>query len=81
MCAGYEGCLDEAVKRRWRAFSCRKCCAFEPIELDPGDWLLDSLACVALIYAAEFEGSFKQKPRGSIVVRLQHIRSGGSSWV
>jgi hypothetical protein len=77
MCACYESCLEEAIKRRWRGFSCRKCYAFKPLELDPIDWLLDSLACVALIYTAEFQGSLKQKPRGSIVLKLQRIRPKG----
>jgi hypothetical protein len=83
MCAGYERCLDEAIKRRWRGFSCRKCNAFKPLELYPGDWLFDSLACIALIYTAEFQSSFKQKPRGSIVVKLQHIQSKGGilGWI
>jgi hypothetical protein len=83
MCAGYEGCLDEAIKRRWRGFSCRKCHAFKPLEFDPSDWFLDSLACIALIYTAEFHSSFKQIPRGNIVVKLQHIRSRGGilGWI
>jgi hypothetical protein len=78
LCAGYERCLDQAVKKKWPGFSCQKCRAFEPLELDPSEWLLDTLACTALMYVAEFQSSFKQKPRGNIVVRLQRIRSRGS---
>jgi hypothetical protein len=83
MCTGYEQCLDKAIKKKWRAFSCRKCHAFKPLDLDPADWLLDSLACVALIYTAEFQNIFKQKPRGTIVVKLRHIRSKGGilGWI
>jgi hypothetical protein len=75
MCAGYKRCLDEAVKRKWRGFSCRKCGAFQPLQFDPGELLLDTLACIALINVAESQSSFKQKPRGGIVRRLQHMMS------
>jgi hypothetical protein len=75
MCACYEGCLDEAVERKWGGFSCRNCRAFQPLRLDPGEWLLDSIACIALMGVAESPNNFKQKPRGGIVVRLQRIRS------
>jgi hypothetical protein len=77
MCAAYECCLDEAVRRNWRGFSCRKCRAFKPLQFDPSEWLLDTLACTALIYVAEFQSSFKQKPRGNIVMRLQRLHSRG----
>ncbi len=78
MCAGYECCLDEAIRRKWRGFSCGKCGAFKPLQLDPSEWLLDTLACTALMYVTEFHSSFKQKPRGNIVVRLRRMRSPGS---
>ena len=75
MCSGYKRCLDVAVKGRWPGFSCRECGAFKPLEFDPGELLLDSLACIALIHVAESQNTFKQKPRGAIVRRLQHMRS------
>jgi hypothetical protein len=75
MCTFYEGCLDETLRRRWHGFSCRKCLAFQPLQLDPTEWLLDCLVCIALIGVSEFESSFKQKPRGGIVEKLQHIQS------
>jgi hypothetical protein len=75
MCAGYERCLDEALRRRWRGFSCRTCHAFQPLALDSSEWLLDWLACVALMGVAEFQGSFKQKRRGNIVVTLKRLHS------
>ena len=75
MCAGYERCLDEAIIRHWRGFSCRMCHAFQPLELDSSEWFLDWLACVALVGVAEFQGSFKQKRRGNIVVTLMRMHS------
>ena len=78
LCAGYERCLDQAAKKNWPGFSCEKCRAFEPLQLDPIEWFLDMLACTALLHVAEFQSSFKQRPRGGIVVRLQRIRSHGS---
>jgi hypothetical protein len=69
MCTGYKFCLDAAVKGRWHGF------AFHPLEFDPGELLLDSLACIALINVAESQSTFKQKPRGGIVRRLQNIMS------
>lgn len=77
MCAGYERCLDEAVRRQWSGFSCRKCRAFKPLQLDSSQWLLDSLACIALIGVAEHQSSFKQKSRGRIVLKMQRIQSRG----
>jgi hypothetical protein len=77
MCACYENCLDLAIKRKWVGFSCRKCRAFEPINLNLSEWLADSLACVALMYVSEFQPNFKQKPRGGIVLRLKRIKSSG----
>ena len=77
MCARYDGCLDEAVKKKWGGFSCQECRAFKPLRRDPGEWLLDSLACIALMSVAEVPGSFKQKPRGGIVIRLQRMRCEG----
>lgn len=79
MCAGYERCLDEAIKRNWGGFSCRQCLCFEPLRLDTTEWLADSLACTALVYVAEFPNTLKQKPRGGIVFRLQRMRSEGNS--
>ena len=78
LCAGYERCLDQAVKKNWPGFSCQKCRAFEPLRLDPTEWLVDSLACTALLYVAEHPSNLKQKPRGGIVFRLQRIRSEGN---
>jgi hypothetical protein len=80
MCAGYEGCLDEAIKREWHSFSCRQCVSFEPLRLDPTEWLADSLACIALVYVAEYPCTLKQKPRGGIVFRLQRMRSEGNAF-
>ena len=77
MCAGYQTFLAIALKRNWPGFSCRKCAAFEPLELTPSEWFTDSLACVALIYVVEFQGDFKQKPRGGIVLRVCLARSRG----
>jgi hypothetical protein len=83
MCADYERCLDEAIRRRWRGFSCRKCRAFRPLHLDPDDWLLDYLACIALIHTAEFQSGLKHMPRWSIILKLRHIRSEVASqdWI
>jgi hypothetical protein len=78
MCADYKRCLDVAVKKNWQGFSCRKCGAFKPVQFDSGELLLDALACIALINVAESQNSFKQKPRGSIVRRLQHMMSRDS---
>jgi hypothetical protein len=78
MCADYKRCLDVAVKKKWHGFSCRKCAAFQPLQFDTGELLLDTLACIALINVAESQSSFKQKPRGGIVRRLQHIMSSDS---
>lgn len=75
MCTGYKRCLDVAVKGRWRGFSCRECGAFKPLAFDPAELLLDTIACMALINVAESQSTFKQKPRGGIVRRLQHIMS------
>ena len=75
LCVSYEDCLDETIRRKWRGFSCQKCHAFRPVQLNPSEWLADSLACVALLYVAEFQTSFKQQRRGSIVLRLQRLRS------
>jgi hypothetical protein len=75
MCAGYKRCLDEAVRKKWHGFSCRKCGAFLPLQFDTSELLLDTLACIALINVADSQSSFKQKPRGGIVRRLQHIMS------
>jgi hypothetical protein len=75
MCSSYERCLDVAVKNRWHGFSCRECGAFQPLQFNPAELLLDSLACIALINVAESQSTFKQKPRGGIVRRLQHIMS------
>ena len=77
MCAGYECCLDDAIRRKWRGFSCRKCRAFKPLQLDSSEWLLDSLVCLALIGVADHESSFKQKRRGLIAPKMQHIQSRG----
>jgi hypothetical protein len=71
MCAGYQNCLDETIKRKWDGFSCRSCKAFRPLQFEPSEWLADSVACIALLYVAEFENCFKQKPRGGIVAKLQ----------
>jgi len=79
MCTGYKRCLDVAVKGRWRGFSCRECAAFQPLQFDPGELLLDTLACIALINVAESQSAFKQKRRGGIVRRLQHIMSKDSA--
>ena len=79
MCAGYESCLDKAIRRKWENFSCRKCRAFKPLKRDSLEWLADSLACNALIFVAEFPSTFKQKPRGGVVRTLQHIRAYSGS--
>lgn len=78
MCAAYERCLDEAIKRNWGGFSCRQCLCFEPLRLDTTEWLADSLACTALVYVAEYPNTLKQKSRGGIVFRLQRMRSEGN---
>jgi hypothetical protein len=80
MCAGYERCLDEAIKRNWVGFSCQHCVSFEPLRLDSTEWLADSLACIALMYVAEYPSTLKQKPRGGIVLRLQRLRSDDSAF-
>ena len=77
MCAGYESCLDEAVRRKWRGFSCRRCRAFKPVRLDLSEWLEDSLACIALISVAEYPSSFKHKSRGRIILKMERIQSRG----
>ena len=74
MCAGYECCLDEAIRKKWRGFSCRMCRAFKPLQLDSSEWLLDSLVCLALIGVADHESSFKQKRRGLIAPKMKHIQ-------
>ena len=71
MCADYNGCLNKAVKRKWAGFSCRKCRAYSPIQFDSTEWLADSLACLALMYVAGFESSYKHRPRGGIVMQFQ----------
>ncbi len=75
MCAHYESCLEKAIKRNWAAFSCRRCRAFAPLKLDTTEWLADSLACSALIYIVEFQSTFKQKTRGSLILGLQRFFS------
>ena len=80
MCAGYESCLDEAIKREWLGFSCRHCHSYKPLALDSTEWLADSLACIALVYVAEYPNMLKQKPRGSIVLRLQRMHSRDSAF-
>jgi hypothetical protein len=75
MCAHYENCLEKTIKSKWAGFSCRKCRAFDPLKLDPSEWLADSLACVALIYVVEFQSTFKQKTHGSLILGLQQILS------
>jgi hypothetical protein len=75
MCACYEGCLDIAIQRKWGGFSCRNCCAFQPLRLELNEWLHDSIACIALMGVAESPILFKQKPRGGIVAKLQRLRS------
>ena len=75
MCAGYERCLDVAIRRRWENFSCRNCRAYKPLKRDSIEWLADSLACNALIFVAEFPSLFKQKSRGGVVRRLRHVRT------
>jgi hypothetical protein len=79
MCAHYERCLDQAVKRKWRSFSCQKCTAFIPLQLRPSEWYLDSLACTVLIGIADFQENFKQKRRGGMVIRLQRMRSADAA--
>ncbi len=78
MCTNYEHCLDEAIRRKWVGFTCRNCLSFEPLTLEPIEWLADSLACSALVYVAEYPSTLKQKPRGSIVLSLRRKRSKGS---
>lgn len=80
LCAGYESCLDETIRRKWAGFSCRRCKAFRPLQFNLSEWHADSLACIALLYVAEFESCFKQKPRGSIVARL-HVSARESQWM
>lgn len=80
MCARYERCLDEAIKRDWVGFSCMQCRSYEPLTLDTTEWLADSLACIALVYVAEFPSMLKQKSRGSIVLRLQSLHSDDTSF-
>ena len=75
MCAGYHRCLDETIRRKWLGFSCRQCQAFRPLQLDLSEWIADSLACLALMYVAESQTRFKQKPRGGIVLKLRRLRS------
>lgn len=75
MCASYQGCLDEAIQKQWDGFSCQHCRAYRPLQLDTSEWIADSLACLALMYVAELQNHFKQKPRGGIVLRLQRLRS------
>ena len=77
MCASYRSCLDETIRRRWPGFSCRQCHAFRPLQLDQSEWGADSLKCLALMYVAESQNIFKQKPRGGIVLKLQRLRSRG----
>jgi hypothetical protein len=80
MCTNYDGCLDKAIESKWGGFSCGKCCAYQPIQLDASEWLADSLTCMALICVAEFQIDFKQKPRGGIVMKLQR-ESREPRWV
>jgi len=77
MCASYERCLDKAVTRNWRGFSCRNCRTFKPLQFDSNEWFLDSLACFALIAVAEHQSDFKQKRRGRIVSKMlsRHSRN------
>lgn len=50
-CRRYNGCLDVAVVKGWRGFSCENCGAFEPLspqgEYRDLDGLLDLMAAVA----------------------------------
>lgn len=75
MCANYGCCLDVAVRREWGGFTCQQCHAFEPLMLDPIEWFTDSLACIALLHVADHPDSLKQKPRGSIVLKLRRMRA------
>ena len=77
MCADYDSCLDKAARRNWRDFSCRKCHAFHPLQLTSIEWRLDSLACTVLLGVAEYSASVKEKPRGGIIDKEQHLQSRG----
>jgi hypothetical protein len=85
MCAGYNHCLDKAIDKGWAGFSCRMCCAFEPLELSRREWLrrewlADSLACRALMHVTELPDGFVGSPGGSIIMRLRHTRLQRNGW-
>jgi len=50
MCQHYDRCLDHAISRRWRGFSCDGCRDLEQVRMDPEAWMEDGFRCEALIW-------------------------------
>ncbi|MGO9375454.1 MAG: hypothetical protein ACLQBD_25655 [Syntrophobacteraceae bacterium] len=48
-CKLYEDCLDVALSRGWKSFSCGSCADFSPLQKAPLSWQEDMMCCGALV--------------------------------
>lgn len=48
-CKHYDRCLDLALRRAWKSFSCERCQCFSLLQKEPLDWEEDGLRCGAVL--------------------------------
>ena len=49
LCVNYDSCLDLALSKSWKGFSCNDCKCFSPMQKCWEDWEEDMYRCGALI--------------------------------
>ena len=70
-CIHYDSCLDLAVERHWKGFSCENCRGFRPVEWDAEDRTEDEFHCMALLLVVFFESHRGHLSPDSIVKSLE----------
>jgi len=49
LCTDYECCLEVALFRGWKNFSCKSCASFHPAQRTALEWHEDGLCCADLL--------------------------------
>ena len=49
LCQSYDSCLDLALCKSWKGFSCNDCTCFSPMQKCWEDWEEDNFRCGALV--------------------------------
>lgn len=78
MCAHYGACLDVALQKSWKGFTCAQCLDYAHVEMDPLEWLEDGIRCRALGYAVLHEDAHNASPMRSWVEAVERLTHAGA---